>query len=66
MGLALAGGACLLHLVIRPWVGSGLPFLFFLSSVAVAAPWLGKGFCRNKDDGPRKSDMICSAYLANE
>jgi PAS domain S-box-containing protein len=43
MGLALAGGACLLHLVIRPWVGSGLPFLFFLSSVAVAAPWLGKG-----------------------
>jgi acyl-coenzyme A synthetase/AMP-(fatty) acid ligase len=24
------------------------------------------GFCRNKDDGARKSDMICSTYFASE
>ncbi|MFM0397748.1 hybrid sensor histidine kinase/response regulator [Paraburkholderia phytofirmans] len=42
-GLSLAVGACLLHLVLRIWVGNGMPFLFFMAGVAVAAPWLGKG-----------------------
>jgi trans-2,3-dihydro-3-hydroxyanthranilate isomerase len=33
----------------------------------LGALWLlRKRFCRNKDDGASKSDMICNAYLANE
>jgi len=43
LGVALAVAAALLQWAIHPWVGSHVPFLFFLPALIFAATTLGRG-----------------------
>src|SRR5258706_4479111 len=43
LGLALALTATALHWAIEPWVGSRIPFLFYLPMILVAASFAGRG-----------------------